>query len=104
MYVISQLRKDKTFPGLHKVACPRLLSSAIPAAPWGGNLLEVYDDIEDATKALDEITRKIGPFYAITEISITIGPTDTFPSVSPDSTTDERARWQQWRDKDHPND
>ena len=74
VYVISQMRKDGTFPGLHKVACPSLTEAVPRGCPsWSGYLLEVFEDREQAKEALQYLIDKIGPFYTITTLTLEIG-------------------------------
>jgi hypothetical protein len=82
VYIISQLRKDGTFPGLHKVASPSLMSRpSFPSPVFAGQLIEIWESREDAELALKEITERIGPFYAISELTLEVTTVGTITSL-----------------------
>lgn len=72
-FIISQLRKGGEFPGLHKVACPGLVSAQVALPAHTGYLLEVFTEHDEAVAALRKITEAIGPFYSIVPINIEVG-------------------------------
>ena len=81
-FIISQLQRGE-FPGLHKVACPGLVTARVALNTHTGYLIEVFTEQDEAVAALKKITEDIGPYYSIIPITIEVGVPFGFGKLAP---------------------